>query len=81
MKLKTIALLAAACMLCACGGDSDEPIPPVTGGETGGETGGTTETVKITTPSKEIRAVWLATVGNMDCRVTNTVSKIRKKNI
>lgn len=65
MKLNVIVLLIVSFILCGCGGGgSDEPTPPTTGGQTGGTTGG--ETVNITTPAKEIRAVWLATVGNMD---------------
>ena len=66
MKLKTIALSLFSCLLMACGG-SDEPEPPGGGSEgTGSGTGSGETTVKISTPAKEIRAVWLATVGNMD---------------
>ena len=71
MKSKKSIMMMAVVLLCsvlgACGGSDEPPVTPPTGGEnTGGTSGGTTETVNITTPAKEIRAVWLATVGNMD---------------
>ena len=53
-------------VLGACGGSDDPQITPPNSGDEGGTSGGSTETVNITTPAKEIRAVWLATVGNMD---------------
>lgn len=67
MKLRTIALLLLSFVLMGCpGGDEEPPVTPP--GEGSGQTGGNVpgETVNITTPAKEIRAVWLATVGNMD---------------
>lgn len=64
MNFRTIAMLLLSGVLMGCGSGKDEPTPP--GGGTGTGSGETGETVKITTPAKEIRAVWLATVGNMD---------------
>lgn len=55
-------MLLMSFALAGCGGD-DEPSTTPPGGTGGDEPG---QTVKITTPAKEIRAVWLATVGNMD---------------
>lgn len=71
MKLKSILALLTMLVFLTSGGCSNEddptPTPPIT--ETPTDSTTTVEptpVVSVTTPAKEIRAVWLATVGNMD---------------
>ncbi len=69
MKLKSIYALLLLFLLSAgtCGGDDEPPVvPPEEVEKPDTIPGGGEPTVNITTPAKEIRAVWLATVGNMD---------------
>lgn len=78
--IASLALVLSCGCMCACGGGSEEPtpIPPTIGGESGENTGGG-EVVNIITPAKEVRAVWLATVGNMDWPSSTSLSVERQK--